>query len=333
MLSAVAADRKPRRRVAIVAFAGVQALDVVGPAEVFSLADRLASPGYAVEVVAPDADPVSTSSGMRLEPRSAISDCAGALDTLIVAGGLGVLDAERDARLTEWIVAAAKRSRRLASVCTGAFLLAHAGLLDGRRATTHWAWCDELARRHPQIEVERDPIFVRDGDVWTSAGVTAGMDLALALVEDDVGHRAALEVARWLVLFAKRPGGQAQFSAGLAAQLADRSPLRDLQGWIAGHLDENLTVEALADRAGMSTRTFARAFRREVGMTPAAYVEAVRVERAELLLTTTDATVDEVARRCGFGTTETLRRAFGRRLGVNPSDYRARFGALEKEAA
>jgi transcriptional regulator GlxA family with amidase domain len=317
---------KPRRRIVLVAFDGVQTLDVVGPAEVFWVADRVADSGYAIDVVAPGGGELTTTSGLRLRaerlPRRARN-----VDTLIVAGGLGVPAVDVD--LVDWIADASRRARRVASVCTGAFLLARAGLLDGRRATTHWAACDELARRYPAVTVERDPIFVRDGEVWTSAGVTAGMDLALALVEDDVGHRAALEVARWLVLFAKRPGGQAQFSSALAAQVADRKAIRDLQGWIGDHLAANLTVERLAERAGMSTRSFARAFRRETGTTPAAYVEAVRLERAQLLLETTATPVDELARRCGFGTPETLRRAFARRLGVSPSDYRSRFGRLE----
>ena len=215
----------------------------------------------------------------------------------------------------------------MTSVCTGAFLLAEAGMLDGCRATTHWASCDELARRHPEVEVETDPIFVRDGNVITSAGVTAGMDLALSLVEEDLGREVALETARWLVLFLKRPGGQAQFSAQLAAQMADREPLRELQQWLPDNLGEDLSIPALARRACMSERNFARAFRAETGMTPAAYVEAARVERARRELETTDLPVDAVAARCGFGTVETMRRAFGRRMGVNPAAYRERFAA------
>jgi transcriptional regulator GlxA family with amidase domain len=224
-----------------------------------------------------------------------------------------------------WLTAAARRSRRVASVCTGAFLLARAGLLDGRPATTHWASCKELARRYPSIRVEPDPIFVRDGDVMTSAGVTAGMDLALALVEEDLGRETALETARWLVLFLKRPGGQAQFSAQLAAQMADREPLRELQEWIPDNLDVDLSVPALARRACMSERNFARAFRRETGMTPAAYVETARVERARMALESGELPVETIARQAGFGTVETMRRAFGRRLGVSPLDYRNRF--------
>jgi transcriptional regulator GlxA family with amidase domain len=211
------------------------------------------------------------------------------------------------------------------SVCTGAFVLARAGLLDGRRATTHWDSCALLARRFPLVTVEPDRIFVRDGNVFTSAGVTAGMDLALALVEADHGAEVAMEVARRLVLFARRPGGQAQFSVQLAAEAPRDGALRELQTWIAEHLDGDLSVAALSRHAHMSPRTLARAFSREIGMTPAAYVDAVRVERARALLERGDARLARIARTCGFGTTETMRRAFRRRLGVAPVDYRARF--------
>jgi transcriptional regulator GlxA family with amidase domain len=314
-----------RRRVLILAFDGVQSLDVVGPLEVFSIAGRIADVEYDVEVVARTRDPVRTGSGLTIVPDRAISTCRGPIDTLVVAGGTGVSQAEEEAALVAWIERAAKRSRRVASVCTGAFLLARAGLLDGRRATTHWAGCDQLANRYPEIDVDSDPIFIQSGNVYTSAGVTAGMDLALALVEEDAGRRTALEVARWLVLFVRRPGGQAQFSSHLAAQLADREPLRELQGWIADNLDGDLSVPALADRAHMSPRNFARAFRREVGMTPGAYVEAARVEQARVRLETTEAKLEAVAQDCGFGTVETMRRAFHRTLMVGPADYRTRF--------
>jgi transcriptional regulator GlxA family with amidase domain len=249
------------------------------------------------------------------------------VDTLVVAGGEGTRAAVADEGLVAWLAAAAPRVRRVASVCTGAFLLARAGLLDGRRATTHWAWCDELSRRFPAIAVEPDPIFVADGPFRTSAGVTAGMDLALSLVEEDLGPRAALRVARELVLFVRRPGGQAQFSAGLAAQAVEHAPLRELQAWIADHLDEDLSVPALARRTHMTERSFARAYARETGRTPAVRVELLRVERARMLLETTPAGVEAVAARCGFGTVETMRRAFARRLGVAPAAYRSRFAA------
>jgi len=310
------------RRIIIVAFPGVQALDVAGPAEVFAQAG-----GYEVRVAARALEPLPTGSGYAIVPELTLAGVAGPIDTLLVAGGEGTRSAVADEELVGWIAATAPRARRIASVCTGAFLLARAGLLDGRRATTHWAWCAELARRFPQVEVDPDPIFVADGRVRTSAGVTAGMDLALALVEEDHGPRAALAVARQLVLFVRRPGGQAQFSAGLAAQAAVRAPLRELQAWIADHLTDDLSVPALAGRAQMSERTFARAFRRETGSTPGDYVEALRVERARLLLETTPAQVDAVAAACGFGTVETLRRAFARRTGVSPTAYRSRFAA------
>jgi len=314
-----------QRRAVIVALPEVQPLDVTGPAEVLSAAAQLSPGAYAVEVASPGGAPLDTGSGYALAPSAALEAVHAPIDTLIVAGGAGARDAAPE--VVAQVRALAERSRRVASVCTGAFVLADAGLLDGRRATTHWAYCDDLRRRRPQVAVERDPIFVFDGPVRTSAGVTAGMDLALALVEEDLGARVALQVARWLVLFVKRPGGQSQFSAQLAAQAADRAPLRELQAWMADHLDADLSVPALAERACMSERNFARAFKRETGMTPAAYVEALRVERARLALESTGAPVDAVARQCGFGTVETLRRAFARRLGVSPAAYRSRFAA------
>jgi transcriptional regulator GlxA family with amidase domain len=323
------------RRVVLLAFDRLQALDLVGPAEVFSMASRITGGAYSIEVVAARKDELSTSSGLHLRPDRSLAGCRGPIDTLVVVGGEGVPGALADGRLVPWIEKAARRSRRVASVCNGAFLLARAGLLDGRGATTHWVACEALQRRHPEIDVEPDAIFVKDGDVYTSAGVTAGMDLSLALVEEDLGRRTALEVARWLVLFLKRPGGQSQFSAQLSAQIAEREPLRELQAWIADNLDADLSVPALAERACMSPRNFARAFRREVGMTPATYVEAARLEAARVALDGTQEPIESVARRCGFGTGETMRRAFHRRLGVGPSGYRERFLTLvtEREAA
>jgi transcriptional regulator GlxA family with amidase domain len=263
--------------------------------------------------------------GYGIAPLRTTRQCRGPIDTLMVAGGFGVYDAVEDAGLVRWIRSAARRSRRVTSVCSGSFLLAGAGLLEGKRATTHWSSCAELARRHPEVEVDPNPIFVRDGDVWTSAGVTSGMDLALALVEQDLGREVALEVARWLVLFLQRPGGQAQFSSHLAAQLAERDSLREMQGWIADNLDADLRVDALAERASMSPRNFARAFRREIGLTPAAYVTELRVEGARQRLERGSVPVETVAAECGFGTPETMRRAFARRLGVAPAEYRSRF--------
>jgi transcriptional regulator GlxA family with amidase domain len=331
------------RRIVMVGFPGVQLLDVIGPMEVFSIADRLAqgeaSEGalpidrtpvrYQLEIAALAPGPIAGTSGLALMATRSLAAVRGAIDTLIVPGGAGVGPASRDPRMVAAVQRLARRARRTVSVCSGAFLLAQAGLLDGKRATTHWAACASLARRFPAVTVEPDPIFVRDGDVATSAGVTAGMDLALALVEEDCGPEVALAVARWLVLFVRRPGGQSQFSVQLAGQAAERRPLRELQGYIADQPAADLSVPALAARAGMSPRHFARMFTAEVGTTPAAYVERARVEVARRLLEQGERSIDEVAAAAGFGSTETLRRAFSRLLGVAPKDYRRRFTPLE----
>src|SRR4051812_39774197 len=240
------------RRIAILAFDGVQTLDVTGPFEVFASANRLrGGEEYSIEIVAPEARPLRTGSGLAIVPDRATSAVRGPIDTLIVAGGDGVVEAVQDERLVRWVKGAAGRSRRVASVCSGAYMLAEAGLLDGRRAATHWASAADLARRHPCVEIDPEAIYVRDGDVWTSAGVTAGMDLALALVEEDLGRATALETARWLVVFVKRPGGQSQFSSHLRAQMAERRPLRELQEWMTANLGADLSIPALASRAAM----------------------------------------------------------------------------------
>jgi transcriptional regulator GlxA family with amidase domain len=315
-----------RRRVVILAYPGVQPLDVVGPAEVFASAARFGPEAYEIEVVAAEREPiVAPGGGYAIAPTLSIDDCRGPIDTLVVAGGLGVAPAVQDPSLVRWVQAAANRSRRITSVCSGAFLLAAAGVLDGRRATTHWVACDPMAARFPEVEVDASPIFVRDGNVWTSAGVTAGIDLALALVEDDLGPDVARDVARWLVVFLQRPGGQAQFSSHIAAGPASSEPLRELQAWMASNMKQDLRVEALAARAAMSPRNFARAFRRELGVTPAAYVQELRVEAARQHLERGSEPVDVVAARVGFGTPESMRRAFARSVGVAPAEYRARF--------
>jgi len=320
------------RRIAVVAFPGVQILDVAGPLEVFAVAARLLADArtppieaYAVEILARDAGPFAASSGLHLVADRALRQVRGGLDTLLVAGGQGTAAAVEDPVLRAWLRRMAPRVRRLGSVCSGSFILAAAGLLDGRRATTHWAWCQELAARHPAVRVEPDPIFVRDGNVYTSAGVTAGMDLALALVEEDHGRELALAVARQLVLFLRRPGGQSQFSAQLAAQAAAHEPLRELQTWIVDHPDADLSVPSLARRVAMSPRNFARVFTREVGMTPARYVEAIRVESARRRLEESPDGVDGVAAAAGFGSSESMRRAFLRTVRVGPQAYRNRF--------
>lgn len=249
------------------------------------------------------------------------------VDTLIVCAGRTRHEAARDPKLLDWLRATASETRRVCTVCTSVFVLAATGLLDGRRVTTHWKHTDELEAEHPRITVEPDPIFVRDGRYWSSAGSTAGIDLAMALVEEDHGHEMALTVARELVVFLQRPGGQSQFSAQLAVQRADRRPLAELQAWMADHPDGDLSVEALAKRAAMSPRNFARVFAEEVGTTPARYVELLRVDTARRRLEESGAKVDRVAEECGFGSHETMRRAFLKLLGVSPSAYRGRFRA------
>lgn len=322
------------RRVVMVAFPEVQILDVTGPLEVFGSASRLlaertksAPPAYTVEIAASRTGVLTCSSGMQIVATRALRSVGPGVDTLLVAGGAGTEAAVRDAGLVRWLRAVAPSARRYGSVCSGSFVLAAAGLLDGRRATTHWAWCALLAKLHPRVTVAPDPIFVRDGNVYTSAGVTAGMDLALALVEEDHGREVALEVARQLVMFLRRPGGQSQFSAQLAVQTAEREPLRELQAWIADHPDADLSVPALARRVAMSPRNFARVFTREVGTTPARFVESVRVEAARRRLEESAHGVESVAEACGFGTAESMRRAFLRTVRVPPAAYRHRFRA------
>jgi len=309
----------------MVVYPDAQILDVTGPLEVFArtarwLTDRRGrrEPAYTVELLAARRGPLRSSSGLELVVRHWFMEVRGGIDTLLVAGGIGARRVPSDRALVRWLRRIAPRVRRLASVCTGAFLLAEAGLLDGRRATTHWGACRQLAERYPRVTVDPDPIFVRDGRVYTSAGVTAGMDLALALVEEDHGREVALAVARELVMFLKRPGGQSQFSVPLMAQTTDRQPLRELQAWIGEHPGADLSVAALARRAAMSARNFARVFTREVGMTPARFVERARVEAARRRL-------DVVATESGFSSAEIMRRAFLRTVRVNPAEYRHRF--------
>jgi len=319
------------RQVAIILFEGVQSLDVTGPLEVFAGAGRLLEStggegrSYEIRTFSRDGAPLQTSSGLTITPHGRLADVPAELDTLIIPGGAGSRKAAAEEALIEWISRSASRARRIASVCTGAFLVARAGLLDGRRATTHWASAEELADLHPLVHVDPDPIFVRDGHVWTSAGVTAGMDLALALVEEDLDRGAALTIARHLVLFLRRPGNQSQFSATLAAQQPRREPLREVQQSVIETVAAEHSVEAMAARANMSPRHFARAFRAETGITPARYVERVRLEAARRRLEDTTEPIAAVAAACGFGTAETMRRVFLRALQVGPAEYRRRF--------
>jgi transcriptional regulator GlxA family with amidase domain len=315
------------RRVVIVAVPPVRTLDVFGPAEVFGDANRQrASPAYAVSVVSGGDDRVVA--GEVAAPVHA--DCTyrewqGPIDTLLVAGGLGASEMRYERGLLDWLREQSRTARRFGSVCTGALVLAHAGLLDGRRATTHWRWCGQLAREYPQVRVDPEPIYVRDGNCYTSAGVTAGIDLALALVEADLGSTVSLSVARMMVVFLRRPGGQAQFSATLAAQTAETRPLGDVLAWLQDNIRRPLSVAALARRAAMSPRNFARLFRQRVGTTPARHIEDLRLEAARRQLESTSKSLAGVASATGFVTAERLRRAFVRRLGTTPGQYRAAF--------
>ena len=321
------------RTVLMVLFNEVQSLDVTGPLEVFTGANtwrtqRGHGSVYDIRTASLGGGMVRTSSGLRVAPDEDLREFPaprrpGGPDLLIVPGGEG--SRRPDPELVGWLRAHGRQANRLVSVCTGAFLLAAAGLLDGRRVTTHWAYCSALAAKYPVVRVNPVPIFIRDGNVATSAGVTAGIDLALALVEDDLGRDAALDIARHLVVFLRRPGNQAQFSAQLAGQLAHREPLRDVQQWIADHPAADLSVEALASQASLSPRQFARAFAAEVGMPPGRYVDRVRLETARRRLEDTADGVEQTARSCGYGTPEAMRRAFLRTLGVGPGEYRRRF--------
>jgi transcriptional regulator GlxA family with amidase domain len=316
------------RVVDVLTYPAVQLLDVSGPVQVFASANDLVVsagglPAYRLNVVAQGGAGATASAGVTIAA-GPLTNGGEALDTLLVAGGEGAEAAAENPVLVDWVRERATQARRVASVCTGAFLLAAAGLLDGHRAATHWKYCAKLALRFPAVHVEPDPIFVRDGAVWTSAGVTAGIDLALALVEEDLGRSVALAVARYLVVFLRRPGGQAQFSAALALQVAD-DRFAALHEWINSHLGDDLSLAVLADQAGMSERSFSRHYAQATGQTPARTIERLRVEAARRLLSESRTPVKRIAQRCGFGSEETMRRSFLRLLAVTPQDYRSRF--------
>ena len=322
------------RTVAMLAYPDAQILDVVGPLEVFSrtarwLRDhgRQGPEAYTVEIIGLRPGPFRTSSGLRLYAARGFDSVRNGLDTLMIAGGIGTAAALENRALLRWVRGQTVKVRRIASVCTGAFVLAEAGVLKGHRATTHWGWCERLRERHPDIAIEPDAIFVREGSIATSAGVTAGMDLALALVEEDHGRDVALQVARELVMFLRRPGGQSQFSAALQSQVAGKEPIRELQAYILEHPEADLSVPTLARRVAMSPRNFARVFTREVGTTPARFIARTRVETARRLLEEGPADLKAVCARSGLGSPEVLRRTFQRVLGIPPSRYRERFSA------
>ena len=320
------------REVAIFAFTGALALDVAGPMEVFAMANRANRKGdaeYTLRVFSRDGGAVVTASGISMLSERACD--ARAIDTLIVSGGLDVPSVAEDSDTIEWIRGAAARSRRICSVCTGAFLLAAAGLLEGRRAVTHWDSGPEFRSLHPQVKLDLQPIYMRDGPIWTSAGVTAGIDLALALVEEDLGRSVAIAIAQQLVVFLHRPGSQAQFSSTLAAQARAASrdkaqKFRDLHAWIAENLSRNLSVPVLAEHAGMSPRSFARLYAEAMGATPAKAVEQLRLEAAKRTLENDGSPLKSVAAECGFNNEERFRRAFMRAYHIGPAEYRGRFG-------
>jgi Transcriptional regulator containing an amidase domain and an AraC-type DNA-binding HTH domain len=309
------------RKVVIVGQPPVQVLDVTGPLEVFSSAG-----GYEVVLGNPGKGrTLQTNRNIALAEALTIHEITGAIDTLVIAGGPGSETGSYDPEFVAWIADAAKRSRRVASICTGTFLLGAAGLIDGRNVVTHWKFCDRLASEFPHVIVHPEPIFLQDGPIYTSAGITAGLDLCLALVEEDQGHGAALDIARFLVMFLVRPGGQAQFSHMLSHQAVTSKPLRELQVWMMENLREDLTVEKLADRLGMSTRHFTRVCIKEVKMNPGEFVDRLRVEAAQQMIDSSNMGLKEIADGCGLQTADAMRRTFLRVLGITPREYLHRF--------
>jgi transcriptional regulator GlxA family with amidase domain len=321
------------RRIVFVAGPGTEILDLVGPLQVFVRASDMfcrENPGtrpiYSVEVVSISSQrSLMANCGLRFSADKTFREVRGKIDTLLVAGGDAIEQNEINLEAVRWLKKIARRSRRVGSVCTGAMFLARAGLLDGRRATTHWNWCQTLIKRAPRADVDPDPIFVRDENVYTSAGVTAGMDLALALVEEDYGSKLALQVARNLVLYLRRPGGQSQFSAALSLQATDRKPLRELEAWVLDNLSKPLTVAALARHVAMSPRNFARVFTQEMKTTPAKFVERLRVEVARRRLEESPHSMETIASECGFGNVNSMRNVFQRALKIPPGQYRRHF--------
>jgi transcriptional regulator GlxA family with amidase domain len=327
------------RRIVFLGAPGTEMLDLVGPLQVFARASEIflrqnprARPIYLVEIISASARrSLLTNCGVQITAHKTFREVRGKVDTLLVAGGSAIEKDEVNADVVRWLRKTSRHIRRVGSVCTGAMLLARSGLLDGRRATTHWNWCEVLLRRAPRTDVDPEPIFVRDENVYTSAGVTAGMDLALALVEEDHGSQLALQVARNLVLYLRRPGGQAQFSAALSLQATDRKPLRELEAWVLDNLHKSLTVPVLAQRVAMSPRNFARVFTKEVKTTPAKFIERLRVETARRRLEESQNTMETIASECGFGNVNSMRNVFQRTLGIPPGQYRRHFRHSAKQ--
>lgn len=325
------------RRIGFLVFPDCEILDVCGPFETFFFADhwlgrlgRTAAPGYQPIVIAANPGRIRTMSGMEIVATHSYRDISDGLDTLVVAGGLGVEQASKDEALVGWVRSTAPRARRVASICSGAFILAAAGLLHQRRVTTHWMFSDSLSAAYSSIEVDASRLFVRDGNIYTSGGITAGIDLALALVEEDAGPEVMLAVARTIVVFPRRPGGQSQFSAytGLSEK-TKRPDIRELRTWMMAHPEADLSVPALADRMAKSPRNFSRLFHSEIGETPAQFVEKMRAEAARCKLEQTISPIETIAKECGFGDPERMRRTFQRLYDTSPADYRARFRSTQ----
>jgi transcriptional regulator GlxA family with amidase domain len=302
----------------------IQVLDLIGPYEVFSRVARFGlAEGYKLTIAG--AGRTEAACGLSIGPSKQYGRVRGPIDTLLIVGGEGIETRRYDRKVLDWLKRKAARVRRLGSVCTGAFLLADAGLLEGRNAVTHWAYCQRLAKEFPQINVQPEPIFIKDGSVYTSAGVTAGIDLALALVEEDYGLAVAQRIAKDLVLYMRRHGNQAQFSSLLTMQSANRQPIRDLIAWMNAHIRESITIESLAEQVAMSPRHFVRVFAGETGQPPSRFLEVLRVEAAKRMLESSDVPLKEIAPSCGLGHPSTLRRIFAKRLQLSPEDYRKRF--------
>jgi transcriptional regulator GlxA family with amidase domain len=320
------------KRVVFFGLPPVRELDLIGAIDVFATANQLAGgkPLYDLKVVSAEivkGGRIAGMFGVYLSCDGNYRSFKREIDTLLVPGGLGVEEKSVSPAAIQWLRKAATRSRRVGSICTGTFLLARAGLLDGRRPATHWRFAAELAKRYPKVKVDPEPIWIQDGNFYTSAGVASGIDLSLALLEEDHGAALALEVARIMVVFLKRPGNQAQFSVSLAAQKTERKPLHELRVWMAEHLTADLSVEALAQRVAMSQRNFQRVFTAEAGKPPARYVEELRIEAARRYLERTTQSLDEIADRCGFGSADVMGRVFVRLLNSTPGEYRGRFGS------
>lgn len=321
------------KSIGIIIFGGCNIIDATGPAGVFGAANELAKDRginlmpYRIQFIGTTVGPIATSAGPSLYASKSIDRSADGIDTLICAGGVGTRAMSYDASAVKSVASLAGKARRVVSVCTGAFVLAASGILDGKRAVTHWAHCENLAQRFPEIQVDPDPIFVRDENIYTSAGITAGMDLTLALIEEDLGRAFATDVAKEMVMFLKRPGSQAQFSEHLRVQMAPDGNLKDVQLWVLKNLTKDHTVESLAARATMSPRSFYRHFKETTGITPSRFVSDSRVDAAKRLLEESPLQIKSIAAKCGFGDEERMRRTFHRRIGISPDDYRQRFSS------